>query len=294
LSALAALAGCWVLNGFWPIVGQEGVRYFHPAVFFQGGLALCAVLLTPWVALRGRWRRALRGDAALPLAAMAALTSAAAVIYLQALRYTTPSNAAVMAQVEVIYSAAISIWLLGERIGPAQIAASFLVVTGAGIIMGQDMESIRWKGDLMILLTPWMFQVSHAMVKRLPKDLDVVLITWTRSLFGALLLVPFTAWALRHGAGWSLSPGALSVLAVQGLFMNAASILLWYRAILRMDLSKATAFLLSYPALTMLFSWALGRERVSLPQVAGLCLTMLGALWLTRIMRGARSDPSAA
>ena len=44
--------------------------------------------------------------------------------------------------------------------------------------------------------------------------------------------------------------------------MNALALLLWYAAILRMDLAKATAFLLSYPALTMLLSWLeLGRPR---------------------------------
>jgi len=58
---------------------------------------------------------------------------------------------------------------------------------------------------------------------------------------------------------------------------------LWYQAVLRLDLAKTTAFLLSYPALTMLFSWALGRETISVLQVAGLAVTLCGAWWLRRI-----------
>ena len=49
------------------------------------------------------------------------------------------------------------------------------------------------------------------------------------------------------------------------------------------DLAKATAFLLSYPALTMLASWLLGRESIHALQVAGLIVTLAGAGWLSRI-----------
>ena len=135
----------------------------------------------------------------------------------------------------------------------------------------------------MILLTPWMYQVSHVLAKRLPKDLDPVLISGTRNFFALFLLIPVSAWVLWHGGRWSWAPGALGLLAAQGLLTNALSLLLWYGAILRMDLAKATAFLLSYPALTMVFSWALGRETISAVQVAGLLVTLGGASWLSHI-----------
>ncbi|MDD5657425.1 MAG: DMT family transporter, partial [Elusimicrobia bacterium] len=202
---------------------------------------------------------------------------------LQALRYTTPANAAVMAQVEILYSAALSAVLLRERIGRGQLAASLLVIAGTGLIMAHDLGSLRWKGDLMILLTPWMYQVSHVLAKRLPRDVDPALVSGTRNLFGFLLLTPISAWALLHGGRWSWSTDALCLLATQGVFMNALALLFWYGAILRMDLAKATAFLLSYPALTMLFSCGLGRERIGGAQLAGLGVTLAGAFWLSRL-----------
>jgi drug/metabolite transporter (DMT)-like permease len=288
----AALLGCWLINAFWPIVGQGGLRHYSTPLFFHAGMLLALLAVLPWLLAGGRWRRALEPRVGLPLLAMAALSCTASLIFLQALRYTTPANAAVMAQVEVLYSAALSAWLLRERIGPPQLAASLLVMAGTGLIMAHDLGSVRWKGDLMILLTPWLFQVSHVLAKRLPKDLDPVLVSGTRNFFGLFLLVPVSAWALSHGGRWSWSPDALGLLAAQGLLMNALALLLWYGAVLRMDLAKATAFLLSYPALTMLFSWGLGRETIYPIQVAGMTVTLGGAYWLSHISR--RSVPSGA
>jgi drug/metabolite transporter (DMT)-like permease len=50
-----------------------------------------------------------------------------------------------------------------------------------------------------------------------------------------------------------------------------------------MPLSKATTMLLSYPALTLVFSWALGRELIRAVQLAGLACTFAGALWTARL-----------
>jgi len=279
----AALLAAWLINACWPLIGQDGLRFFSVPLFFHAGMALGLAAMLPWLCRAGRWRRILSREVALPLGLMGLLSCTASIIYLEALRYTSPANAGVMAQVEVLYSAVLAAVLLGERIGAPQVLASSLVVAGTGLILVMDLGSWRWKGDLMILLTPWMYQVSHVVAKRLPKDLDPLLITGARLFYGCLVMLPLTLWSLAHGGRWSWSGEALRLLTVQGLFMSTLSLVMWYTAIRRLDLAKATAFLLSYPALTMLLSWALGRERIAPLQVAGLAVTMAGALWLSRI-----------
>lgn len=292
MPAFAALFAAWILNAFWPLIGQDGLRHFSTPLFFHAAMLVGLAALSPWLIGSGRWRLLASPRIAWPLAAMGALSCTASLIYLEALRYTTPANAAVMAQVEVLYSAIISAWLLREKIGARQIAASFLVMAGTGLIMAHDLGSLRWKGDLMILLTPWMYQVSHVMAKRLPKDLDPAFVAGARIFVALFVLIPFSLWSLGHGPLWSWSREAVVVLLMQGLFMNALALVLWYAAILRMDLAKATAFLLSYPSLTMLISWGLGREEIHVLQVAGLSVTLLGAYWLSRITLAAGKPPA--
>src|SRR6185312_2451822 len=123
----------------------------------------------------------------------------------------------------------------------------------------------------------------HIFSKKLPPDLDAWTLSGGRVLFGLITMLPLAAWAMLHGGAWSWQPGALKVLLVQGLLVSSLNFYLWYVAIRGMPLSKATTMLLSYPALTLLFSWGLGREPIHLVQLAGLACTFAGALWTARL-----------
>ena len=260
------------------------MRYYSGLTFTEAGLVIGLLLLAPWMARRGRWRRVIDPRYRLSLAAMGFFSGAATALYIAALAYTTPANAAITAQIEVIYSAILASYFLGERPGLQQSLASLLVIAGTGLIMAHDLRSPRWRGDLMILATPWMYQVSHIFSKRLPKDFDAVTVSGGRVFYGLLALLPLAAWLQSRGPSFSLAPAALRSLLLQGVFLSSLNFVLWYRAILNMDLAKATAVLLSYPALTMLFSWMLGRESVAPIQVAGLAVTLTGAFWISSLV----------
>ena len=290
----AALIADWILTGLWPIVGQAGTAHYTPVLFVEAGLALGTLSVLPMLARGGRWRRLFEPGLRGPFFMIGLFGSGLSTfIYIGALGLTTPANAAIMAQIEVLYSAALCAWLLRERVTLSQGAGSLLVVLGTGLIMARDLTTARWKGDAMILLTPWMYQVSHIYAKRLPDDLDAWTISAGRMLYGGLSLIPFSLWALARGPRWTWSAGGLALLAAQGIAMTAMNHVLWYLAIRRMDLAKATAIMLSYPALTVLFSWALGREPIQAAQLAGLGLTLGGAYWVSLLVLKAQPPTPA-
>lgn len=283
MSPLAALVAGWVITALWPLVGASGLRHFGTLPLLCGGLAVGLAALSPFLAARGRWRALVSREAAPSFAAMGLLSGVAGAVYVHALAYTSPVNAVIVAQVEVLYSGVLSARLLGERPTLKQAAAALLVVAGTGLIVLRDLRSPRWRGDLMILATPWLFQLSHVVSKRLPKDLDAFTLAGGRAAYGLLALGPLCALSLARGARWSAEPGALLLLLLQGVLLSSTNFVLWYAAIRGMELAKATTFLLSYPALTLLFSWALGREEVGAAQVAGLACTFAGAAWTARL-----------
>lgn len=289
MSPLAALLIDWVLTAFWPLIGARGTRYYDGILFSLGGMVVGFGVLLPWLARRGRWRRLLERELALPMLGIGFFSATATAVYISALAYTTPANAAIMAQVEVLYSALLCAWLLREPFTLKQTAASALVIGGTGLIMLNDLSSPRWRGDLMILATPWMYQCSHIFAKRLPAGLDPLLVTCGRVVYGIVALTPWVLWTLWAGPRWSWEPQALGWLVVQGVGMSCLNFILWYMAILRMDLSKATTIMLSYPALTVVFSWALGAEAIHALQLAGLALTFAGALWTSRLVLRAQA-----
>jgi drug/metabolite transporter (DMT)-like permease len=294
VTPIAALILDWAITALWPLIGAFGMVHYSGALFATAGLVVGLLAMSPWLAAKGRWRRVLSRDIAPSLAMMGLCSGAATVIYISALAHTTPANAAIVAQVEVLYSAALTAWLLGERPSLKLSLAALLVMSGTGLVMFHDLSSPRWKGDLMILCTPWLYQLSHIFAKRLPRGLDALTLSGGRVFYGILTMAPVCAWSLFHGGRWSWSSGALAILVTQGLLMSSLNFVLWYMAIREMDLSKATTFMLSYPALTLVFSWALGRDTIQGVQIIGLACSFAGALWTARLTQEARMHAAGA
>ncbi len=293
IEGLACLWMAWIINAAWPIWGRIGVSRMSTTLFLEISLWISFAFLLPALLREGRFRSILSREYRSRLFTMAALSSGlASLLYIGALVYTTPADAAIVAQLEILYSALLSRWMLREKITPPQMAASALILSGTLLIMGNGFQSGHWKGDLMIALSPWLYQLSHVMVKRLPSGLDALSLAGARSFYAALFLMPFAAFTLMTGG--AVFPRASStawILIVQGVVISALNMVFWYGAIRRMDLSKATAILLSYPAATLLLSWRLGFESIGPAKIAGLVLAVAGASWLSRLTAPAGAQP---
>ncbi|MEK7859453.1 MAG: DMT family transporter [Elusimicrobiota bacterium] len=288
MQPLTALLLDTALTALWPLIGKAGLAHYSGCLFAAAGLLIGLAVMSPWMLQEGRWRLVISREVAPTLFAMGLFSGVATVIYISAMAYTTPANGSIMAQIEVLYSAGLCAYFLGEALSLQQSLASLLVVAGTGLIMFHDLSSPRWKGDLMILATPWMYQASHIFSKRLPKGIDPITVSGGRVFYGIIALTPFCLWDLAHGARWSWSAPALAILLAQGVGMSSINFILWYKAILRMDLAKATAIILAYPALTVLFSWALGQETIQPVQLLGLVVTLSGALWMSKLVLAAQ------
>ena len=71
------------------------------------------------------------------------------------------------------------------------------------------------------------------------------------------------------------------VLIYTGLLKYGLAMVVWYKSIRALDLSKVTAIYLSYPVLSLLLSAALGLETPSEHQLLGLAVTCAGAYWIS-------------
>ncbi len=287
MTPLAALFLDWLLTGFWPITGKAAFAYADPLLFGEAALVLALLMLLPAMLKEGRWKFLFSPGLRWHLFVMGATGSGiTSYLLLTAVSLTTPANAAIVCQVEVVYSALLASWLLKERITPRQALATGLVFAGTGLILWRDLGTLHWKGDLILLLTPWMFQISHIYGKRLLGSVDPVTIAGARMFYGALSLAPFALWSLAAGQPrFSFAPAALGLLFFHAGVLSCLNLILWYLAIRDLELSKCTAVILSYPALTMLYSWALRMEIVTSAQIAGLALSIGGAAWLSFQMR---------
>lgn len=287
MSPLISLWTGWFLFAIYPLIGAMAVGIISPLVLTCLGALVGFLFFTPYLARTKVFRQFFDRRLILPLFIMGSLGSIApTLLFLGALKYTTPANMAILAQIEVVYSIIIARLLLKEKITLSQLGGTSLVILGTMLILAKERYSPRLIGDLMVLAAPWMFQISHVVAKKLPKQLTPSFIGSARAFYAFLSALPVVLVTLVFTSlVFKPSPKTALIILVWGVGLNGLSLLLWYKAIRYMDLAKATAIILSYPVMTFILSAVLGFEKIHSYQFIGLVLSMTGAYWVTVLVK---------
>lgn len=287
-SPLAAAWVCWAIVGLSPVAGKYAVGVISPALLVFLGTLIGVLYFTPWITKNHKWGELLAPKTRWKFLFIGTFgTALPFTISLIALHYTTPGNAAILQQSELFYSLLFAAIFLKEFPSKAQLAGSALIVAGVLIILIKEQYTPRWTGDLLIVGSTWMLQAGSTVAKKLPKHLDHRVISMARNLFAlpALVIILTAMWLLKEN--FTLVPNVrmFSVLAYTGLLKYGLAMVVWYKAIRALDLSKVTAIYLSYPVLSLLISAGLGLETPTLYQLFGLAVTFAGAYWVSMTVK---------
>ncbi len=290
LTPIQGLLTSTFITAIYPIVGKYGVGYISPSYILLLGTFITVLYFAPWLTKNKMWGRFFARDVYKKLIVVGLFGSALPfLIMLLALNYTTPANAAILNQFEVVYSIILAMIFLRERPTLKQLAGTALVVLGCTLVMFSGDFAIRWKGDLMVVGAVWMFQVSHIAAKKLPADLQPQFISAARSLYAFFWTIPLSiAISFFMPLQLTINPATLGVLFYVGVINYGFGNACWYVAIRNMDLSKATAVILSYPVITYITSVILGLDKINALQIAGLTLALLGAYTVTNVIRSSK------
>ena len=283
-SPLMAAWICWAIVGLSPIMGKYAAGLISPAVLVFLGTLLGVLYFAPWVTKNHKWEELFAPQTALKFLFIGTFgTALPFTVFLIALHYTTPGNAAILQQSELIYSLLFAALFLKEFPGRGQLGGSALIVLGVLIILLKEQYTPRWTGDLLIVGSTWMLQAGSTVAKKLPKQLDYRLIGMARNVFAlpALLIILGVMYALGEPFTFRSTATAWMVLGYTGILKYGLAMVVWYKAIRALDLSKVTASYLSYPVLSLLLSAGLGLEQITLHQILGLVITCAGAYWVS-------------
>ena len=185
LSPVPALWLALFITAGSPIAGKFSVGYMSPSFILLAGTLTTHALYAPWLTKHKMWGRLVDKDIRFRLSVMGLFgTALPFMLLLLALRWTTPSNSAILNQAESVYSLIFAFLFLRERPSLKQIAGTVMVVAGAVLILAVNGYTPMWKGDLIVIGTVWMFQVSHIAAKKLPADISVDFITAARGFYG--------------------------------------------------------------------------------------------------------------
>ena len=283
-SALSAAWICWALVGLSPIMGKYAAGLISPAVLVFLGTLLGVLYFAPWITKNRKWGELFARKTCWKFLFIGTFgTALPFTVFLIALHYTTPGNAAILQQSELIYSLIFAGIFLKEFPSRGQLGGSALFILGVLIILLKEQYTPRWTGDLIIIGSTWMLQAGSTVAKKLPKHLDYRVIGMARNLFAvpALIVILGIMYALHEPLTFQPTATAWAVLGYTGILKYGLAMVVWYKAIRALDLSKVTAIYLSYPVLSLLLSAMLGLDHITPHQIIGLVITCAGAYWVS-------------
>jgi drug/metabolite transporter (DMT)-like permease len=246
--------------------------------------ATAAVVL----AARGRLGALVRRPEALPLALVGVLgTVLPNLLFFFGTARTSAIDAVLCLQIEPAYSLVLAWLVLGHRLTLRRVLSVAVLLAGiaSAVSGGQVADPI---GIGMLLATPLCWQLSHLLVLRRLRDAPSHLLTGARYLWGALWLA-LGASLFAAVSGRPLLPGSaadaqIPALAYQGVVLSYAGTMLWYEALARLDLARATSIVVpSVPLLSIAAAFLIvgevpsGRARAALGLVAAGVLSFVRA-----------------
>ncbi|MDX2166292.1 MAG: DMT family transporter [Deltaproteobacteria bacterium] len=270
---------CAVNGAFVPAVAKLTTGRADALLVAAVSTACAGVAAVAVLALRGQLALLVTPRLAPRLLLIAALGTACAhlLFYVGASR-TSAIVATLCLQIEPAYALLLSWLVLGHRPTPRRLGATALLLGGIALALGSGAVEGSI-GIWLLLATPLCWQLSHLVVLRRLAGTPAVVLSGARYLYGGVLLAAI--WLVGGAPSPPLTAlvGALPLLAVQGVVLGLGGTLLWYEAIARLDLTRATAIVVPLiPLLSLAASFALLGEVATPRQWLGLGLTAIGIL----------------
>lgn len=258
------------LYGIEPVVIKANPT--NPLSFAAFSALIASLILWPIVLLTSRWKEVKENPQYIPRAFLVGVfgTALAYIAYSYGARLSTAINASLITRAEVLFSFVLAYVFLREKIAKGQIFWSLSILVGLFLVITQGKAIVPRKGDLLLLLVPLFWQSGHVIAKKLPYN--PFLIAAFRNTFGGILLFLL---ALPSGLKFS------KLAVAEGIILSFGQVI-WYLAIKRINLSKATAIITPAPAVAIGVATLLGEE-FTVYHLVGFVLITIGTFMVSRI-----------
>jgi O-acetylserine/cysteine efflux transporter len=279
-AALCALIGAFTASVSKLNTNLADASFVAAAVTAFG--ALCSIAQLAW---RGELASLTARPHAARLIGVGFLgTAVAFLLFFEGSQRSTGIEIALCIQSEPAYALLLSWLALGQRPTRVRVAASIAILTGIGIAIGLEQASGSL-GVWLLLATPLAWQLSHLVALRGLRGAHPRVLTAARYVYGSALLIAL--WLARGGLerlpAHDVWPQLLPTLALQGVVLAWCGTLLWYNAITRLDLTRATSIVVPSILILSFGATFLVLGEVPTPREwLGLAITALGVLTFVR------------
>ena len=283
LGYLAAL-GAAVLSGLLPSLSKPILESVNP-LFFTGIVTLAPALLFTPVSIRSNENKHIRRNGFFILAAIAILGGLIApYIYFVGLTETTASDAALLANGEMVFTVLIAAMFFGERLSKKGLFALTLLAIGIVTVItdlqfSTSITNFTQPGHALILGATLLWGIDNNVTSAITERVNVARIIQLKAVISGigLLLIAF----LSHAAKIS-SPSLLLEVFLFGLIVFSGSAFLSIETLKRLGAITTTIVFPITSIFGLAFAYLLLGEVITPVQVASVAVILLGIYLLTR------------
>ena len=274
------------IAGALPIIIKYGTGLINPLFFATISSLIAGNFLFLLAILKGNWRVLFDKRYFFHLLLIGFFGIALSnICFFFGVTLTSGINSSILLVIEPFYAIFIGYLLLNEKITLKQMFFTLIIMLGTLVVLYRA-EFIFNLGDLLVLLTPLCWQIAHFFSKRLMtahKEITPMLIATARTLYGRIFLFILSS---IEGANQYDKLGITNILLIllfQGIVGFALHYSIWYEAIKRLNLSKATTLVSVYPTFSIVLAWFILKELPNFFQLAGFGIIIVGIFGLSGI-----------
>jgi len=274
------------IAGALPVIIKYGTGLINPMFFASFSSLIAGIFLFKLAILKGNWKILFNKRYLLRLLLIGFFgITLSNICFFFGVTLTSGINSSILLVIEPLYAIFIGYALLNEKIILKQIFFTMIIMLGTLVVIYRVEFIFNW-GDLLVLLTPLCWQIAHFFSKRLMasyKEITPMLIATARTLYGGIFLFILSSVEGANQYDKLRITNILLLLIFQGIIGFALHYSIWYEAIKRLNLSKATTLVSVYPTFSILLAWIILKEFPTFYQLAGFALIMVGIFGLSGI-----------
>lgn len=191
-------------------------------------------------------------------------------------KLTSSINTAILLQMEILFALPICAILLKEKITKVRLISNLIITFGAILVLFNGNLQLNI-GDLLIVAGTMIYPFGNILAKKALVMVSPITLLFIRSFVGGLVLLLISLIFEKSFSQIlpSIQANFWAILA-SGILVMSISKVLWYEGLKRLDLTKATALAMSYPAVSLIIAIVFVGEKATIYQISGLAVMMVG------------------
>ncbi|WP_312114897.1 DMT family transporter [Brevibacillus reuszeri] len=202
-----------------------------------------------------------------------------------ALERTDATNVGLLSTLNPVSIAIFSFLLIGEKIRPLQILAMLISFSGVLVVLSKGdfghLAQLHFNtGDLWMLAAVAMWGIYSVCGRWAMKTVSPLMSTLYSGIFGVAVMLPFNVTTFTiSNTNWSFWLALFYV----GVLATVVSMVLWNIGVQKVGATSAGMFLNFNPVFTAILAFLLLGERMSLLQLLGSVIVIIGCYLFSRL-----------